>query len=294
MSRGAAAGLLVAGLWACVAPPPPAERPAVEMAELNWLDIAADPVAHLTLQPATCLTAPNDLSVQRGALLFASPMLLGGQAAKAGLSCAACHRNGRAHPNFFFSGISGVPGTADVTHGLFSSVRADGTFNPLPIPDLAAPEGRTRVDRDETGVLEAFLTAQIEEEFSGDRPHPVVVADLATYIRALDDRACMPAVSEPQSWQTELTLLRAGLTRPGPPHTADIDAMRAALGRLHARYPGPENIDLRTELVRLSRALADGTDRGALTTDFDTLATSLAAAEAQSLYDAVRLRQALR
>jgi len=292
--RRAAAAALIAGLAACAAPLASDGSPAVEIDALTWLADTADPVAELVLQPATCLTAPEDPSVQRGALLFASPMLLGGQAAKARLSCASCHRNGRDHPAFVFTGISGAPGTADVTHGLFSSIRADGTFNPVPIPDLAASAGRSRVDRDSEGVLEAFLRAQIVEEFSGATPEDAVIADLAAYIRALDARACSAAPSEPQSWRDELALLQAGLTRPETAEDAYINAMRAALGRLHDRYAGPEHATLRADLVRISRGLADGMDMNMLKADLKRMKADLAAAEAGSFYDPDVLRQALR
>lgn len=294
MRRAAAAVALIAVLAACAASPTSDGSSAVEIDALTWLADTADPVAELTLQPATCLTAPEDASVQRGALLFASPMLLGGQAAKAGLSCAACHRNGRDHPAFVFTGISGAPGTADVTHGLFSSIRADDTFNPVPIPDLAAPDGRSRVDRESEGVLEAFLRAQIVEEFSGDAPDSAVIADLAAYIRALDTRACVGAPSQLQSWRDEMALLQAGLT---PPETAKADyvnAMRAALGRLHERYAGAEHGALRADLVRLSRGLAEGTDMDMLKADLKRMKADLEASEAGSFYDPDMLRQALR
>jgi hypothetical protein len=221
-------------------------------------------------------------------------MLLGGQAAKTGLSCAACHRNGRDHPAFVFTGISGAPGTADVTHGLFSSIRADKTFNPVPIPDLANPDGRSRVDRNKPGVLEAFLSAQIVEEFSGETPDRTVIADLAAYIRALDARACAGTPSQPQSWRDEMALLRAGLTRPETAKEDYANAMRAALGRLHDRYAGPEHATLRAELVRLSRGLAEGMDMDMLKADLKLMSADLEALEADSFYDPDALRQALR
>ncbi|MGF7473737.1 hypothetical protein WFJ45_23635, partial [Salmonella enterica subsp. enterica serovar Minnesota] len=77
---------------------------------------------------------PLNDSARIGRAAFNSPLLLGGQAARAGLSCASCHRNGRGNPDFHFPGISGAPGTADVTASLLSSHRGDGQFNPKPIP----------------------------------------------------------------------------------------------------------------------------------------------------------------
>ena len=49
--------------------------------------------------------------------VFRTPELLGGQAARVGLSCDACHINGRNNPTFYIDGVSGLPGTVDVHHG---------------------------------------------------------------------------------------------------------------------------------------------------------------------------------
>ena len=127
----AAAGLLAAA--APADPPIRAER---------WLAPAARLTA-LTREPAECLARPGSVSAAKsiaiGRTAFRAPLLLGGQAARAGLSCSSCHRNGRGNPDFLFPGISGAPGTADVTASLLSSHRGDGIFNPRPIPDLAGP-----------------------------------------------------------------------------------------------------------------------------------------------------------
>lgn len=289
-----AAFVLIAGFAACRTVPAPDARASVEIAALDWLDADADPVRHLTTQPATCLSKPDDPEVQRGALLFTSPLLLGGQAAKAGLSCAACHRNGRGNPDFVFIGISGSPGTADVTHGLFSKLRADQVFNPVTIPDLAAQEGRTRVDRHTVGVLEVFLTAQIIEEFAGVAPESQAIADLAAYIRALDDRACDSTAFEDQTWQTEVDLLRAELSGQTPMPGAYVSAKRAALGRLHNRFPARAHEQLRADLITLSRALASGMTFEDLQAKLETLVTELEATTDQSLYNPSVLESALR
>ena len=292
--RGWLCASLMAGLAACQGAPSEDVSLVPDFAVLNWLDPAADPVVHLTAQPATCLTAPRDPVVIRGALLFESPLLLGGQAAKAGLSCAACHRNGRGNPEFLFAGISGAPGTADVTHGLFSSARADQVFNPVPIPDLATRDGQSRVDRNRSGELERFLAAQIVEEFSGSVPSSSAIDDLAAYIRALDDRACDSDQSEPQSWTQELDRIRVALST-SPSLLPDYrNAMRAALGRLHARFPAAEHADLRAKLIAISRAVQTGATEQMLETDLAILEDMLARADASSLYQPDRLASARR
>ena len=291
MMRWVLGTLLLVGLFACQSSSPGPEPTEIEIAALAWIDESTDAVAHLTQQPATCLTTADDISVKRGALLFSSPLLLGGQAAKAELSCSACHRNGRGNDAFVFAGISGTPGTADVTHGLFSKIRADDVFNPVPIPDLAQAEGRRLVDRDSPSALEAFLSEQIVEEFSGTPPEEDVIEDLAAYIRALDDKACDVNAIEPQTWQSEIDLVRAGLVQKEYSDSYK-DAMRAALGRIHARYPA--HPDIRADLVVLSRDIASDADRMAILAALIDLSSSLSAAEQGSLYNPERLARTLR
>lgn len=288
-----------AAIVACQGADPSAPQPRPDFKALDWISDAADPVAHLTLQPATCLTAPHDPAVQRGELLFNSPLLLGGQAAKAGLSCASCHRNGRGNPDFVFAGLSSGPGTADVTSGLFSKVRADQIFNPVVIPDLAAPEGHVLVDRGAEGALEMFLAAQITEEFSGTVPTGPVVADLAAYIRALDLAACDGAPEQVQTWQDETRRLRAGAaylaSEPAGDQSAYRLAMRAALGRLYERYPETAFGAEAQDLVSLGRELSlPDISSAALAERLDALEADLQRGERQSLYNAEQLARALR
>ena len=286
-----------AAIVACqgsVSPPP--ETPP-NFKALDWISDATDPVAHLASQPTTCLTSPEDPAVQRGELLFNSPLLLGGQAAKAGLSCASCHRNGRGNPDFVFAGISGAPGTADVTSGLFSKVRADQVFNPVPIPDLAAPEGQRIVNRDAEGALEAFLSAQITEEFAGAAPAEPIIEDLAAYIRSLDAAACDTTAEQVQTWRDEMKHLRAGEVHLGANPVGDTTAyrlaMRAALGRLYERYPASRFEELSQELMSLGRDLGQEDAFIALGTRLDAIERSLRRGEAQSFYDREQLTRSL-
>ncbi|MEL6727101.1 MAG: hypothetical protein AAFP81_15475 [Pseudomonadota bacterium] len=250
---------LTFALSACHVTSQPSETPEPRFDALSWIGEGVDPVTHLVQEPATCLRRPEEAAVKRGELLFESPFLLGGQAAKSGISCAACHRNGRGNPDFELTGISGTSGTADVTNGFFSKHRADNVFNPVPIPDLARPDGRTRVNRIEAGTLEAFLASQVSEEFDGTPPDPVVVADLAAYVRALDDRHCTPGKTKPQTWQDEVRLLRSGVAYINSndlgSSNAYVDALRAALGRLHARFQSPKAEAVRDHLIKMSRTL---------------------------------------
>ncbi len=277
----------------CRSAPTPNEPTQINIDALKWIGENADPITHLLDEPATCLIDDADAATTRGELLFKSPFILGGQAAKAGLSCAACHRNGRGNPDFMMVGISGSPGTADVTNGFFSKHRADNTFNPVFIPDLANAEGRTRVNRSEPGALENFLSKQLVEEFAGAPPNQAVIADLAAYVRALDDRHCQPGGPKMQTWHDEITVLRSGARHINSSHLASsnsyVDAMRAALGRLHARFPGPSASVVRERLIELSRTLSDYPNARLTQPDLDQLEDILRRHEDDSLYQRAQL-----
>ncbi len=121
-------------------------------------------------------------------------MLLGGQAARVGLNCSSCHRNGRSNAHFHFPGISGDPGTADVTASLMSSHRGDGIFNPKPIPDLAGDPAKLKVSRDpRKDDLKRFIHGLITQEFDGPEPPPAVLDGLVAYVRSLSPAACKGA-----------------------------------------------------------------------------------------------------
>lgn len=181
-----------------------AAAPRLPIREARWLR-SPDIVTDLTVLPAECLDLPDEPrqreSIAIGRAAFRSPLLLGGQAARAGLSCASCHRNGRSNPHFRFPGISGEPGTADVTASLMSKRRGDGVFNPKPIPDLAGDPAKLKVSRDPARKdLERFIHGLIVEEFDGPKPPPAVLDGLAAYVRWLSPGAC------PRGGQTPVTL----------------------------------------------------------------------------------------
>lgn len=175
---------LIAGLWwggaaalAGAAVPPLFET-------LRWTAPGAQLEA-LSTQPPACLsyTRQDGPMVQAGQALFNTPTLLGGQAAKAGLNCASCHVNGRDNPHFMLTGVSDRPGTADVTNSFFSAARGNGRFDPVRIPDLAAPGKVSREPK--AKALEPFIRTLIVEEFAGQEPSPAVLEALAAYVRAI-------------------------------------------------------------------------------------------------------------
>ena len=161
--------------------------------------------------------------------------------------------------------VSGAPGTADVTSGLFSKVRADNVFNPVPIPDLALVDGQDQVNRKDRAALAGFVRGQIEDEFSGDPPPTRVFEALLTYLEHIDQTAsaCDTETRETRTWREDWASakLASDLTITTE-NIADkafyTRTARITLGRLYERYPAPEDTQIRETLISLSRGLAAG------------------------------------
>ena len=239
------------------------------MVELQWLPETSNRTQALTSRPVACLKpAPSPRiaeDIRLGELAFNSPALLGGQAEKKGLSCGSCHQNGRGNESFQFEAVSGLPGTADVTSGLFSKVRADNTFNPLPIPDLATADGSDQVNRTDRTALAIFVRGQIEEEFSGDPPPHPVFAALLTYLAYIDGAAseCDLAARAPRTWQQDWADARLAAEQAGKSDNTAGKAFytrtaRIALRRIYERYSAPEHAAIGAKLIAISRDLAAG------------------------------------
>ena len=292
-----AVALALAVPAAPAAAPPPFET-------LRWTAPGAE-LAVLTTQPAACLGSAS-VEIQAGEALFNSPRLLGGQAAKAGLSCAGCHVNGRDNAHFLMAGVSDRAGTADVTHSFFGAARGNGRFDPVRIPDLARPGKVSRDSAD--GVLESFVRALIVDEFAGREPTPAMLAAIAAYVRAI--APCPdgdPPVRRALDDQLRLTVsaLRGaiGMARRGDGAAARalLAAARHQLGLIAERYPAPAFGVERRDLLAASRALADLEGKAAEGDGFTTalstwraafengLARRLRRHEARSLYNPANL-----
>lgn len=246
-------------------------------------------------QPASCPDpGARTEQVALGQALFNAPDLLGGQAARAGISCASCHANGRRSEWFFLGGISSVPGSADVSSSFFSRARADGQFNPIPIPDLALPG---KVSRDPaTGQLEKFMRGLVVEEFSGREPSSGQLAALASYVRAI--RACSGHVSEPRGLASDVSLVRQSviaarlLAERGDSAGAGVlvRSARFHLGLIDERMAGPRLVSVRAEVLAASRRLPGAAARPDLLTawltQFDReVLPQLRRSEPRSLYN---------
>lgn len=268
MDRKGAAGLLITAVCALLL----AGAGAAGLTRLHparWLAPGADPAMALGSSFAECLTPPKGAeaaySVELGRTAFRTPMLLGGQAARAGLACESCHQGGRRNPDFFFPGLSGAPGTADVTSALFSSHRDDGIDNPRPIPDLSGPKTALKVSQDPASpVLERFIHGQITEEFDGAEPPPAVLGGLAAYVRSLAPGACPTPARRPVRARDYVEEARravraavAALDHHDPAAAAlMVEGARWRLGLIHERYDDPASADARAELTAADLDLA--------------------------------------
>jgi hypothetical protein len=271
---------------------------------LRWTVPGTELVA-LTKQPSACL-GDRSVRMDAGEALFNSPALLGGQAAKAGLSCASCHANGRGNGHFFMAGVSSEPGTADVTNSFFIAARGNGRFDPVVIPDLAMPGKVAREPA--VQALEPFIRTLIVDEFAGQEPTPRMLAALAAYVREI--KPCSPDDSRvARRLGDQLRLVDAALrgaismARQDDPAAARslLAAARHQLGLVAERYPAAQFPAEQRDLLAASRALQA---LGGAAADRDQFTTSawawramfggdptqrLRAAEPQSLYNPANL-----
>lgn len=226
----------------------PAQFPLRDARWLQTSDLAAD----LSHQPDECLSLPADpvqrRSAEIGRIAFRDPLLLGGQAARVGLSCSTCHNNGRRNTHFHFPGLSGDPGTADVTNSLMSSHRGDGIFNPKPIPDLAGDPTKLKVSRDPNKKdLRTFIHGLITQEFDGAEPSPAVLDGLAAYVRSLSPSACRGASERSvrlsgmlDDVETAVKLAQQSYAEEDKPTSRFlIGAARSTLGKIDERFELP-------------------------------------------------------
>jgi len=242
-----------------------------------------------------------------GRALFRSPLLLGGQAARAGLSCASCHRNGRTNPHFHFPGISGEPGTADVTASIMSEHRGDGIFNPKPIPDLGGEPAKLRIKG--TPKLREFVHGLITQEFDGPEPPPAVLDGLVAYVRSLSPAACKGERTSSVRIGSMLddvdnaVRLAESSYSAGDPATAHvlIAAARSTLGKIDERFELPGGEESRavlreadTELRSIETADRASRDQfDAWRRAWPARARQLRSAESQSLFSEAVLRRVL-
>lgn len=274
---------------------------------LRWLAPQSDKVKFLTSMPASCSEKPdlsNDRQRMLGKLAFESPALLGGAAARMGLSCSSCHLNGRGNPDFFIEGVSDKPGTADVTSSLLSKVRGDGNFNPVAIPDVGLRDGKQIRDR-RSAEFKAKVRGLVVEEFDGQEPSVEVFDALIVYLDSLNPLSCSDGKEavgadgdlDAVQWSYEI-----GRTPTYSPDTRVfyLRAARFRLERIHERLPQADQAALREDLVQLSAGLGRLAESVRTSQpiefqdpDWTGLRTRLQGATGRSYYDADLLRRTL-
>jgi cytochrome c peroxidase len=156
----------------------------------QWTPRVEGLAATLKERPATALAPADPATAAQaalGAVLFRSPYVLGPVARRMGLSCDACHSNGAANGAFFLDGLSGRPGTVDLTSAPFGAGADDGKVDPLAIPNLhgvarTAPYGHDGA----IPTLRAFVRHVVVDEFAGDEPSAAVLDALDAYLGRLD------------------------------------------------------------------------------------------------------------
>jgi hypothetical protein len=260
----------------------------------------------LTHAPGECLAARTAQS-EIGRALFRSPALFGGPAARVGLSCQACHANGRANARFLLPELTDRAGAADVTSEWGSRVRGDGVMNPVAIPDLAGVGRRSALGHARDPSLEHFVRSVIVDEFQGVEPPAQAFEGVVAYLRALDADAC-PAGPAPVTLAGAADDVRRALdaaeNADAPTARLVLLAAQDAMGRIAERLPARRFGLERRRLESLSRelgAMRRAEDVGAALATalpgwrprFDAVATRIGQRESRTYFNEAALRAAL-
>lgn len=272
-------------------------RDAPLMRDARWTQAGPMLARDLTHAPGECLGETNS-EIELGRALFRSSILLGGPAARIGLSCHSCHANGRVNARFLLPELTDRAGAADVTSEWASAVRGDGVMNPRAIPDLVDAGARDAFGMGRDPSLEHFVASVIEEEFQGEAPPPRAFAGLIAYLRALRTRSC-PAEAE-----TRLTLAHAAndVRRALAAGEASGDEASAHLARFAARerigfiverLPPTRFARARRELEQLARDLIAAPANEAWHARFDAAVRRLERRERDTYFNERTLARAL-
>lgn len=256
-------------------------------------------------EPAECL-ASRHTAVETGRALFRSPALLGGPAARAGLSCNACHSGGRRNARFLLPELTDRAGAVDVTSEWASKTRGDNIANPIDIPDLHGVTTRPTFGRLRDPSLEHFVHGVVVEEFQGQEPGAEVMAGMLAYLRALDEGECdrgIATINLASAADDVRRALAAAEQADAPTARLLLLAAQDAMGRIVERLPVRGFARDRGRFERLSR------DLGALRREdvharlteaapawrarFDAAVTRVARNERRTYFDEATLQAAL-
>lgn len=280
---------------------------ALLLREQSWT-APGETLAHdLTHAPGECFAARTP-QTEIGRALFRSPALLGGPAARAGLSCNACHSNGGVNARFLLPELTDRAGHADVSSEWASKVRGDGVLNPLAIPDLAGVSQRQMFGHLREPSLDTFVRSVIVDEFQGHAPPQAAFDGMMAYLRGLQSDAC-PASESPISLAAAADDVRRTVAAA---ESADRETARLlllagqdAVGRIVERLPPRGFARDRLAFETLSRelgALRRAEDLSAATAAalpgwsarFDAAVTRVSRREARTYFNEATLRAALR
>lgn len=283
----------------------------------EWL--GGDKSAQLEILSQPYAKAPNsfknkeeEITYQIGEALFRTPTLLGGQAAKARISCNSCHLSGAGNTQFQFPNISGPPGTADVSNSFFSSFRGNQNFDPIAIPDLRQVG---KIPRDDSAQLSRFIQGLIVEEFNGTQPTAKTLDAITFYVQRVKYSHISPYAK--MTVRDPISIINQSVDNIAHSIENDnteiavllVDAARHQLGLIYERYNDPV---LRASIVNISnnlgkiksdwdhpidaKAQSVAPVNAALPdwkSDFAELSASLIEKENNSLYNEDKLRKAL-
>ncbi len=280
--------------------------PPLLLREQAWTAASVTLARDLSHAPGECIAAFTP-EIEIGRALFRSPALLGGPAARAGLSCNACHSNGRVNARFLLPELTDRPGAADVTSEWASKVRGDGIVNPIDIPDLVGVSQRPALGHARDPSIEHFVRGVIVEEFQGEPPPTQAFASLIAYLRTLEADACPPGeahVSPASAADDVRRALSAAQTADAATASLLVLAAQDSIGRIVERLPQRVFAGDRRRFEALARELGalrgERDVRTALETalpawraHFDASVSRVARRERRTYFSEATLRSAL-
>lgn len=219
-----------------------------------------------TKAPSSFANRKEEIAYQIGEALFRTPIILGGQAAKARISCNSCHLNGGDNEYFLFPNISGAPGTADVSNSFFSSFRGNQNFDPITIPDLRK-KGKIPVQNEQE--LRTFLHSLVVEEFNGNEPSDKTIDSLIIYLQKIaEENKGNDALKEKEirflSVHDPLKIIEQSIDNiQYSINNDDLDtailliaAIRHQMGLIYERYQHPKLKKVQSNILNLSKKSA--------------------------------------
>lgn len=127
--------------------------------------------------------ARSDLSLL-GDMAFNSPLIFGGAARQAGLSCGTCHQQGHNNAALFIPGLSTRPGTYDGTNALFSAPTDNHVLDAVTPPSLrGARDLWPYTHNGRFATLQDFVRNAIVNEFGGAEPSRRIVDAITAYVQ---------------------------------------------------------------------------------------------------------------